>query len=308
MTLRRAAAALHVGLPARATPAGRDPLRDAGIVAALAFAIAVALGLVPVGTDDNVYWLTGHTDPLYRLAYVWPGYFYSPAFAQVLAPFTLLPLAVFGALWKLVLAGAVFVVARRWAVVAFVIPFVAAEMFAGNVNLLIAAAIVVGFRWPGAWAIVLLTKVSPGVGLVWFAVRREWRSLAIALGTTVVVVAVSFALAPSLWFDWVDVLTANVQTASSSDAIAAGPVTLRVAVALVIVAWGAWTDRRWTVPVAATIALPVIYVGGLSILLACVPLYLQSRAAVPAQGVPGHDPTSSAAQGMAEDGRDTSAQ
>ena len=277
--LRRAVAALQLTVPARAMPAGLDPLRDAGIVAAVAFAIAVALGLVPVGTDDNVYWLTGHTDPLYRLAYVWPGYFYSPAFAQVLAPFTLLPLTVFGALWKLALAGAVFIVARRWAVVAFVIPFVAAEMFAGNVNLLIAAAIVLGFRWPGAWAVVLLTKVSPGVGLVWFAVRREWRSLAIALGTTALIAAVSFAMAPSLWFDWLDVLTANVQTASSSDAISAGPVTLRVAVALVIVAWGAWTNRRWTVPVAATIALPVIYVGGLSILLACVPLYLESKGA-----------------------------
>jgi Glycosyltransferase family 87 len=308
MTLHRVSSALRSRLPPRAFPAGLDPLRDAGIVAAFAFAISVALGLAPVGTDDNVYWLTGHTDPLYRLAYVWPGYFYSPAFAQVLAPFTLLPLTVFGALWKLLLAGAVFVLARRWAVVAFVIPFVAAEMFAGNVNLLIAAAIVLGFRWPGAWAVVLLTKVSPGVGLVWFAVRREWRSLAIALGTTVLVAAASFALAPSLWFDWVDVLRANVQTASSSDAIGAGPVTLRVAVALVVVAWGAWTNRRWTVPVAATIALPVIYVGGLSILLASIPLYLQPRAAVPAQAVPGGDPARPATRGMAKDGGGSSAE
>ena len=43
-------------------------------------------------------------------------------------------------------------------------------------------AIVLGFRWPFTWAFVLLTKVTPGVGLLWFAVRREWRSLAIALG------------------------------------------------------------------------------------------------------------------------------
>ena len=254
-----------------------DPLRDAGIVAALAFAALVAAGVAPVGTDDTVYWLTGHTEPLYRLAYVWPGYFYSPTFAQVLSPFTVLPLPVFGALWKLVLAAAVFYLARRWAVVAFIVPFVAAEMFAGNVNLLIAAAIVLGFSWPGAWAFVLLTKVSPGVGLVWFAVRREWRSLAIALGSTAVITAASIALAPGLWRDWVSVLTANVQTASSSDAFPAGPVTLRVVIAAALVAWGAWTDRRWVVPVAATLALPVIYVGGLSVLLAALPLYLDSR-------------------------------
>jgi hypothetical protein len=188
-----------------------------------------------------------------------------------------LPLPVFGALWKLVLAAAVFYLARRWAVVAFIVPFVAAEMFAGNVNLLIAAAIVLGFSWPGAWAFVLLTKVSPGVGLVWFAVRREWRSLAIALGSTAVITAASIALAPGLWRDWVSVLTANVQTASSSDAFPAGPVTLRVVIAAALVAWGAWTDRRWVVPVAATLALPVIYVGGLSVLLAALPLYLDSR-------------------------------
>ena len=47
-----------------------------------------------------------------------------------------------------------------------------------------AAAIALGFRYPAAWSFLLLTKVTPGIGLVWFAVRREWRPLAIALGFT----------------------------------------------------------------------------------------------------------------------------
>ena len=58
------------------------------------------------------------------------------------------------------------------------------EFYLGNVHLLLALAIVLGFRWPAAWAFVLLTKITPGIGLLWFAVRREWRSLAIALGAT----------------------------------------------------------------------------------------------------------------------------
>ncbi len=45
-----------------------------------------------------------------------------------------------------------------------------------------AAAIALGFRYPATWAFVLLAKVTPGIGLLWFLVRREWRNLAIALG------------------------------------------------------------------------------------------------------------------------------
>lgn len=270
----------HGGSLAISTPRGQlqlDPLRDAGIVAALVFAAGVAVGLVPPGTDDEVYWLSGHVHPLYQLAYVWPGFFYSPAFAQVLAPLTVLPLSIFAALWKLLLAAAVFYLVRRWAALAFLIPFVTAEMMAGNVNLLIGAAIVLGFEYPGAWAFVLLTKVSPGVGLIWFAARREWRQLAVALATTGAAAAISLLLAPDLWRAWVSVLVSNAQTASSPDALNVGPIALRAAVAAAVAFWGARTDRRWAIPVAATIALPVIYIGGLSVLLASVPLYLRDR-------------------------------
>jgi hypothetical protein len=38
----------------------------------------------------------------------------------------------------------------------------------------------------------------------------------------------------------------------------------------VLVAWGGRTDRRWTVPAAATLALPVPWFSGLAI-LACLP-------------------------------------
>ena len=85
------------------------------------------------------------------------------------------------------------------------------EVAGGNVSLLLAVAIVVGFRWPAAWALVLLTKLTPGIGLLWFAVRREWRSLAIALGATAAIVAVSFVILPDQWRDWVDVVIRNAR-------------------------------------------------------------------------------------------------
>jgi hypothetical protein len=62
--------------------------------------------------------------------------------------------------------------------------FALMELAGGNIEILIAVAIVVGFRWPAAWSFVLLTKVTPGVGLLWFAVRREWNQLATALVAT----------------------------------------------------------------------------------------------------------------------------
>jgi hypothetical protein len=76
------------------------------------------------------------------------------------------------------------------------------SQLAGGLHLLIAAAIVLDFRWPATWAFVILTKVTPGVGLVWFAVRREWRRLAIALGVTAALVLISLVIDPALWRAW----------------------------------------------------------------------------------------------------------
>ena len=52
-------------------------------------------------------------------------------------------------------------------------------------------------------------RSRPGIGLLWFALRREWRQLAIALGATAAVVAVSFLLMPGAWRDWIALLAAN---------------------------------------------------------------------------------------------------
>ena len=97
------------------------------------------------------------------------------------------------AAWTALLLAAVrFLTGPRLLAAGLLFPFAAMEVAGGNVSLLLAAAIVLGFRWPAAWSIVLLTKITPGIGLLWFAVRREWRSLAIALGATAVIAAVSF--------------------------------------------------------------------------------------------------------------------
>ena len=45
---------------------------------------------------------------------------------------------------------------------------------------------------------------------------------------------------------------------------------VRLPIAVAVVVWGARTDRRWTVPVACMLALPALWYGGLTMLLAVI--------------------------------------
>lgn len=128
-----------------------------------------------------------------------------------------------------------------------------------------------GFRWPWTWALVLLTKITPGVGLLWFAVRREWRSLAIALGATAAVLAVSFVLMPGNWFAWLDLLAANTGKGGTWASIPI-PLLVRGPIGVALIVWGALRNQRWTVPVGTMLALPALWYGSLSMLLGVIPL------------------------------------
>jgi hypothetical protein len=125
---------------------------------------------------------------------------------------------------------------------------------------------------------VLLTKITPGIGLLWFAVRREWRQLAIALGATAAIAAASALVMPDAWREWVDVIIGNAGKGGTWASVPV-PLWLRLPAAVAIVVWGARTDRRWTVPVAAMLALPALWYGGISMLLAVIPLLDRDRAA-----------------------------
>jgi len=224
-----------------------------------------------IGYDANAYW--GYPrDPLY--AHIGADaagkfiYRYSPAFIPILTLFTAIPWPVFVAAWIGCSIGIYIWLAGPWwlALLAFA-PFVM-ELRMGNVHMLLALAIVLGFRWPAAWAFVLLTKVTPGVGLLWFAVRREWRSLGIALGATALIVGISAILAPGQWAEWFRSL---LETSRADVPLAISiPLWQRLIMAIVLVTWGARTDRRWTVVVAATLALPTLWFHGLAMLVGVV--------------------------------------
>ena len=119
--------------------------------------------------------------------------------------------------------------------------------------------------------VVLLTKITPGIGLLWFVVRREWRNLGIALGATAAIVVVSFVVWPSAWTAWGEVL-ARVAGRDGTWAAVPIPFVVRLPFAVALVVWGARTERRWTVPVAGMLALPALWYGGLTMLLAFIAL------------------------------------
>jgi len=198
------------------------------------------------------------------------AYPYSPAFAQLLFPLNLLPWPLFVAAWTAILIAAVwFLTGPDYFLLGLAVG--AMEIAGGNVSLLLALAIVKGFRHPWTWSFVLLTKITPGVGLLWFALRREWRQLAIALGATAGIVAVSYLLMPQAWHDWIDLLRANTSKGGTWAAIPI-PLLLRGPIGVLLIVWGARRNQRWTVPVGAMLALPALWYGSLSMLLAVIPL------------------------------------
>jgi hypothetical protein len=232
------------------------------------------------GWDAHVYWSTSLSHPYASSAAGNPGaYLYSPVFRQIIEPLTLLPWPLFRAIWVGLLLGAIVLLAGPFTILLLVNPLVLFELQAGNIHTLLALAIVAGFRHPAAWAFVFLTKVTPGVGILWFLIRREWRSLAIAVGATALVAGLSFVLAPALWVTWVQSLVSNAAIpASDYTGLIFGPLWLRAPVAIGIVIWGALTNRRWTVPVAATAAIPLLALFNLTLLIALVPLVLPRAA------------------------------
>jgi hypothetical protein len=223
------------------------------------------------GQDARSYWAPSLADPYANADWTTPSaYPYAPVLLQVLQPIRVLSWQMFIAVWAALLIGAVAWLTGPRLVAAGIV-FAAMELAGGNIELLLAVAIVLGFRWPSAWAFVLLTKVTPGVGLLWFVVRREWRALSTALGATAAIALVSIVLAPDAWAQWPGVLLSIAGRGGTWAAVPI-PFVARLPFAIALIVWGARTDRRWTVPVASMLALPALWYGGFSMLLAVLPL------------------------------------
>jgi hypothetical protein len=200
------------------------------------------------------------------------AYDYSPAFSQLIEPLRWLGWDGFRELWRAGAIASVVVLAGPFSVfLAFTNP-IGLEVNLANVHLLVPLAIVAGFRWPATWAFVLLTKVTPGIGLLWFATRREWRSLAIALGVTAAISLVSFVLAPGAWTAWAGVLATGGGPQPGQTQLIPLPLGVRLAAAAMITVAAARTNQRWGVLVAAFVAMPVTWTASASVLVGILAL------------------------------------
>ena len=248
-------------------------LRAAFVVVLVLFTI---LRPVPAG-DAHAYWAVNAADPYTRPIATTDAFTYPPPAALFFGVFgdygipaigwEGLSFEAFQAFWTLLIGAALLWLTGPWALLFLVIPMVASDLYLGNIHVLLAAAVVAAFRWPALWAIPLLTKPSCGVGLLWYVVRGEWLRLASAIGTTGVIAGFTFVIAPDLWPRWIAyVLETGVAPSVGAAHWVPIPLLLRLPAAALLVTWGARTDRPWTVPVAAMLGLPVLWMVGLAML------------------------------------------
>ena len=214
------------------------------------------------------------------------AYVYSPAFAQILWPFTLLPWPVFAAGWTLASIGCLFWMRVPW-MLAF--PGVIDDILRGNIHVFLAASIVLALRYPAAWAFGIFTKVTPGIGLIWPAVRRKWRDLGVAFATCGVIFAVSFVLSPGLWLEWFRLLAANAGETARIQVI---PLSLavRLPIAAMLVVYAAWTDRAWILPIGIMIGLPNVWTSSTALLAAVPALWHWRDRSTEPDALPATDP------------------
>ena len=186
----------------------RRALRDGAVVAGLLFAAYLFVIVTPsvgtMGFDAFAYWSVNPADPYGQAIGGLAAFNYTPPIARLFALFGNVNWPTFWWLWMALLVGTIIWLGGRGhrVIWIFAFPPVAYELYHGNVHLLIAAAVVLGFRYPWTWAFVILTKATPVICLIWFAVRREWRQLAIAVGVTGGIVLVSLIVDSRLWTEW----------------------------------------------------------------------------------------------------------
>ena len=250
----------------------------AGLLFAAYLFVVVAPAAGTLGFDAYAYWSVDPTSPYDQSAGALGAFPYTPVAARFFALFGSLTWPAFLWMWLAVLVGTTIWLGWRSALVVLAFPPVALEIYHGNVNLLIASALVLGFRYPAFYVVPLLTKVTPGIGLLWFAVRGEWRRLLIAAGVTGLLVALSLAVDARLWSDWWASVTATATGASPTGQPELPiPLWLRALAEGLLIVWGGRTDRPWTVPAGATLAMPILWPTAFAVLAALWPIAQRRR-------------------------------
>ena len=177
-----------------------------------------------------------------------------------------MPFEVFLGIWTAAHIAALIWLRAGWFLI---VPGLNDDVLRGNISTFVALFAVLAIQRSAAWwAPVLLTKITPAVGIVWHIVRREWRSLGFLVAVTGGIVAVGFIIDPGLWRAWFDTVLNADATYELGHPL--GPLPFRLALGAAVTAYGAWKGRAWLVPIAMLIAVPGLWAFNLA-LLAAVP-------------------------------------
>lgn len=249
----------------------RDLVRILAL-AVVALEVGFILSQPGSGGDAHAYWAAQFPDPYANSALDRrDAYLYSPAFLHALTPMRWLPAPVFHAVWTISHTAILVWLTGPLIAAVVLIPTPLSPAFTdiwfGNITFLLAVVAARGIQTPAWWALGILTKVTPGVCLLWFLARREWHELAVAIGATAAIALASFVLAPEAWFSWVRLLGASLEAGSAAQVPS---LAIRIGVAGVLVVIGALRSEPRVIPPALIIALPVVWYASFSLLLVWV--------------------------------------
>jgi Protein of unknown function (DUF2029). len=228
------------------------------------------------GIDAIAYWTAAGNVrdglPLYSIPEgSFAAYAYPPPLAQALVPLSFLPMPIFVWLWRAIELVSLRVAVGSWTlsgIALLVLPPVIAEVDAGNVHLIMAAACALAMRGvalPVAPATLLKFASVPLAPLGW---RFDRRGLLIGIGATAIVVGASALIARGAWTDYVRFLGTTGFPRGWYNLAENVPLPLR----LLFAASVGLAATRWIrlAPIAVLFAYPVVWFHALSTLVALV--------------------------------------
>jgi hypothetical protein len=241
------------------------------VLAAGIWVVGVLVGLVPRPVDAMNFY--EHLDRYSQTYASGAGLYYAPPVYQAMSVLAWFGPHVFSAVMVGLGLAALLVVGGKWAWALLFFPPVWWDISSGNVNIIIGVCSIAMLLRPGWIAVPLLTKVTPAVTGLWWVVRREWKPLGAAILAVGSVCLVSFVLDPSLWVSWVAALSQSAGYTGPGYFTIPVPLLPRLVVAAGLVVWAAKTDRYALLPIAAWLAIPVLWWTT----LACLVAYLMPK-------------------------------
>jgi hypothetical protein len=264
------------------------------LAVALIIAITTQGGL---GYDSHAYWLAGRHvldgQPLYVASGDlgdYGAYFYPPLFAQLAAPFALLPEGAFTWLVRLASLLSLRYLAGSWRAMGwwFLVPLFGLpavnEIFVGGIDFPIAALTLLSVRGReglAPWAAAL--HIGPIVVLPFLWLRRNRRQLLIGLLALAGACLLSAAANPQNWLDYIGRLGQQAGTSNGVGLLRLMPTALtdfawRLALALLIVIVAVRRDVGWAAYAAHVVAAPALWPERLVSLFAVPRLVLPGAA------------------------------